>query len=59
MPKPKFSVSIEILEILCQYAIGEISQDDMDEKIDQVASYRNDVLSSVDAYYRGLETEES
>ena len=55
MPKPKFSVSGEILEILYQYALGEISQDDMDEKIDRVTSYRNDVISSVDAYYRGLE----
>lgn len=55
MPKPRFSVNTEVLEVLYNYVTGKLSEEDVHEKVDEIASYRYDVLSSVDAYYRGIE----
>jgi len=49
-----YKVSENVADLLVDWMTGKIDQDDFDESLDEMASYHDDVYSSVDSYLAGI-----
>ena len=54
MPKANFKLNSGLLELLCEYAVTDMSTDEFDERLDEMSYYQSDVRSTVNDYYAGI-----
>ena len=50
----QYKLSEAVSNLLLDWMIGEIDQDDFDESLDELAYYKSEVCSSVDSYLAGI-----
>lgn len=54
MPRANFKLNSELLELLYEYAVTDMTADEFTERLDEMSYYQSDIRSTVNDYYAGI-----